>query len=385
MSARHEHYLDPVDPEEGLNSPFWETPDNSEPPDCGDFTEIRKRFDDRTWRISRLAKLALAEGFEAIGKPERARALRNCCTCFGRRKYERGSVLQVAECHDLVCPSGMISRARRHYHRLTTSISKYLDQNPGHQGLMVTLSPVKNCPSQELSSTVNKVIRVVGELMQRRPIKRAWRAWVRSLEITRNEQTLEWHVHVHLCVFVEVASYFRRNSPDFITVEHLKKMLRKQLKADYDPIVDIRRLRGVMSPLGDEGRKSLHEVLKYVLKPGTLTMIVGGRPALVGLNSHELYDPGDGKGLRPMHCVPLHAICDALKGRRLMATSKNLKADDEDLDFTDNPFESGKPRDLGRYLYTEFYAWRSFGRDGDFFLIGLSFDECATEGNAMGP
>jgi len=360
-------------------------PDDFEPPDCGDFVQLCKRFDDRSWRLSRLTKLALAEGFDTIGKPDRARALRQCCTCFSRRKYEGGSVLQVVECHDLVCPSGMISRARRHYHRLTTSISKYLDQNPGHQGLMVTLSPVRNCASHELVSTVNKVIRVVGELMQRRPIKRAWLAWVRSLEITRNEQTREWHVHVHLCVFVEAAKYFQRNSPLFITTAHLQKMLRRQLKADYDPIVDIRRLRGVMSPLGDEGRKSLNEVLKYVLKPGTLTVTVKGRPVLVGIDSFELYDPGDGKGLRPMRCVPLRAICDALKGRRLMATSKNLKADDEDLDFTDDPFEGVRLRDLGRYLYTEFYAWRSFGRDGDFFLVGLSFDECPTGGNAMGP
>lgn len=162
------------------------------------------------------------------------------------------------------------------------------------------------------------------------------------------------------------------------------KMLRKQLKADYDPMVDIRPLRGVMSPLGDEGRKSLHEVLKYVLKPGTLMMTVDGRRVLYGLTSHELYDPGDGQGLRPMRCVPLRAICDALKSRRLMATSRNLEADEE-LDFTDDPFEGVKPRDIGRYLYTEFYAWRSFGRDGDYFLVGLSFDESTGGGNAMGP
>jgi hypothetical protein len=213
---------------------------------------------------------------------------------------------------------------------------------------------------------------------------------VRSLELTRNPETREWHVHVHEIWFVDRAEYFKRNSPLFITTAKLSAMWRKQLKVDYDPVVDIRPLRGVTSPLGTEGRKSLCEVLKYVLKPGTLVTERNGQPMLIGADELELYDAYDGQGLRLMDCVPLRAVCDALKSRRLIACSRNLQADKE-LDFTDDPDADAKASmaehvaSLGRYLCTEEYLWQEHGRIVGYFLIGRSFDERAIGVFAMPP
>jgi len=366
-------------------SDWFELPADSDLPDAGKRLDAEKRSE------MQREKVMIAEGLKRIGKPERATAIQHCCKRIFVHRYERGRVFEApAECRDLVCPTAARAKARRHLHTMTAAIENYLDQNPGMQGVMVTLT-LKNCTSAKLPATVNKVIRAAGELMQRRAIKRAWLAWVRSLELTRNPDTDEWHVHAHLCVFVEREKYFRRGSPLFITVQMLRAMWRKQLKADYDPVVDIRPMRGVTSPLGDEGRKSLCEILKYVLKPGTLVVKRFGRPVLVGADTLELYDPGDGQGPRWMDCVPLRAVCDALRGRRLIACSRNLQADTDDLDFTDDPDADAKLamaehiEGLGRFLCTEIYLWQKRGRRSDYFLIARSFDEPGKGGFAMPP
>ena len=356
---------------------FWSRVPADEAPD---YAEVYEPAGKRDYRALQLQKMAIAEGFRCLGDEKRANALCNCGHTLRVQEYEHGrTYIIVNECGDLVCPTHEIARARRHFASLTRRIERYLSENPGQRGLMVTLT-MKNCPSHELRSAVGKLIKACGELMGRKAVREAVHAWVRVIELTRNAQTGEWHVHAH-CLWFVGAVYFRTNSPTYITQEKLRILWRRQLKADYDPIVDIRPLRGVRSPLGPEGRKSLAEILKYVLKPGSLVRRRGDHYELVGANTFELYDAGDGEGLRPMTCVPLRAVTDALRSRRLVATSSALQGDD--LDFGDDL--QGETADLGRYICTRVYVWRLRGRTGHYFLADTVFDEPVAGRPAMGP
>lgn len=371
--------------EESTAHDWWQAPDEApdfgDLPDAGRVLEVRGK-DDR--RASRLQKQALAEGLRAIGYPKRALALDRCCTAWIVHRFERGrKVVGVTECGDLVCPDAMRKRSRRLTASVCDSIEGFCEQTPGLQGLMVTLT-VRNCPSHELQATVGRVIRAYGELMQRVAVKRACHAWVRSVELTRNAQTREWHVHVHAVWFVERAAYFKRNSPIFITVPKLRDLWQKQMRLDYVPVVDMRPLRGVQSPLREEGRASLREILKYVLKPGCLVTSRDGLPVLVGADETELYSDGDGEPLRPMRCVPLRAVLIALKSRRLVATSRNLQGDVA-ADSNEPEIALALNANLGRYLCTEFYVWKPRGRSGNFHLVGRSFAEPDRRGCPMGP
>lgn len=371
-------------PGEWWSMPPDEAPDFGDLPDAGRPLEARGKED---WRAYQLQKEVLARGLDEIGYPRRALALRRCCNSLVVHRFEHGRVVVAkAECRDLVCPTGMRARSRRLATSACDSIESFCKHKPGLQGLMVTLT-VRNCPSQELQATVGRVIRAYGELMQRVAVKRACHAWVRSVELTRNAETREWHVHVHAVWFVERAAYFKRNSPIFIIVPKLSKLWQKQLRLDYMPVVDMRPLRGVQSPFGDEGRASLREILKYVLKPGSLVEMRDGVPVLVGADETELYSDGDGEPPRPMRCVPLRAVCAALKSRRLVATSRNLQGD-EAADYSKDPAFTAPALNakLGRYLCTEFYAWRVMpGRSGNFHLVGRTFAEPDRRGCPMGP
>jgi hypothetical protein len=100
---------------------------------------------------------------------------------------------------------------------------------------------------------------------------------------------------------------------------------------------------------------------------------------MVGAGHQELYDIGDGRGLQPHYHVPLRAVLDATKNRRMLSMSQNLGADDDvpELEFGEypedvEPEETRGPRDLGRFICTEIYVWRVRGFDADYFLVGRS-------------
>lgn len=367
----------------------YRLPDD-EAPNFGDEPGAGKRLRKigrQDWRAWQLQKEVLARGYEAIGEPERALSLRNCCHRLVVHRYENATVVVGrAECRDLLCPSGMRARSRALQKRAVTAIENFCGTKPGVQGLFITFT-IKNCLPHELKETIGRLIRAFSKLMLRARVKRAVRAWLRSIEVSRNADTGEFHAHIHAVWFVDRATYFRRNSTDFIAQPELRALWRKTMCLDYDPVVDIRPLRGVLSPLDERGRKSLREVIKYALKPGTLIENRGGRPVLLGAESLELFDAGDGEGLRLMKHVPMRAVFEALRTRRLFAMSRNLVAAEiEDIDFNDDPESGNGPREAwGALICIEHYVWKVRGRVGDYFLVRREFEAARQAGSRYGP
>jgi plasmid rolling circle replication initiator protein Rep len=329
----------------------------------------------------------LADALEDIGEVEATKAMRTCGCLIIRDRYERGTVFRAFnECNFLFCPTANIRRAAKQVNSKGPALERFLTKRPGTRPVFVTLTQ-EATPSYDLWVAVNQILIAFGKLMRRAAIKRAFLAWLRSLEVTRNPHTGFWMVHLH-CIFIVGPDYFEGGSKAYLTYAKLRQLWKACLRANYDPQVDIRALKGNFAPLDVKGRKSLQEVLKYCFKPGSLIYTkANGKPAIIGSRTRELFDPKDGKGLRWMTNVPLRALILALKDRRLVETSGNLKGNLE-LDFTDDPDGEAKAveAELGEFVCREFYAWREYRGHGDFFLVGRSFERPKQGGgSAMGP
>jgi plasmid rolling circle replication initiator protein Rep len=358
---------------------YWGTPD------------IGKPLRQQRWRLLKAANMAVGEGLREIDQEQRANAVLNCGHVFTIHHFEKASVAapQMRECGDQACLLGQMRRARKLYGRYHPIIASFLEKNSTLQAIFVTLTD-KTCPAHAFTEQVNGMLKDSARLKRLKAIKSVVKAWIGSLEITVNHETWEFHVHRHEIWFVD-RSYFRAGNPDFITQAQLKAAWRQTRRISYDPVVDIRVLRGVSYPLGDEGKKSLSEVLKYVFAPNSLVKFIDGRAVLVGAKDYLPYDPGDGKGLRPMKNVPLRALSDGLRNRRLISCSKNLQSldleADADLDFGDElDNRADRYAGLGAYLCTETYVWRSLpGRMGNYFLVARTFDDPSNGRSAMPP
>jgi plasmid rolling circle replication initiator protein Rep len=62
----------------------------------------------------------------------------------------------------------------------------------------------------------------------------------RTLEITHNEKTNHYHPHFHIIGAVK-KHYFK--SPDYINQRQLSNMWKEAYRCDYDPVVDIRKVK----------------------------------------------------------------------------------------------------------------------------------------------
>lgn len=341
----------------------------------------------RDYSRMQLEKYALADSLAAAGRADIANQLRNCCTKLFVDRYSKGTrVRGPNECKHPLCPTAQLARSRRLYATISKSLESFLEKNDDMQGLLLTLTE-QSCPAHELRYRVGEQLRGFARMVTFARVKRAVKAYVRVVEFTRNAITGLWHCHIHACIFVSRSEYFRRGSKIYNDHAAWGKLWGKALRVGYTPVVDVRKLKGVQSPLSDEGRDSLRELIKYQLKPGSLVYWQNGRPFAVGRQTPELYRTKDNSALRPMLDVPVMAFCNAIKGRRLVATSRNLQGDD-DLDFTDDPRGEVEAADLGAFICTETYQWHTRGRDAGFYLVDRSFDDPATLrrwGAAMGP
>ncbi len=350
------------------------------------------KFSGRNYRRLHQEKLAVADSVRAAGREDTATLLNNCCTSLIVDRYERGiRVRGLNECKHPLCPTAQLAKQRRTYKRVTRALERYLRRKPDLVGIFLTTT-LQSCPSHELRYRTGELIEACSRLMTYARVKRAVVAYVRTIEFTRNAITQLWHPHAHFLLLVP-RSYFAKGSKLYI--DQKKKqwtaLFKKAGRLTYEPIVDVRAAKGLTSPLSESGHKTLRELVKYQIKPGSLVYWDKGEAHAVGRQKPELYRKTKGGPLELMFDVPVMAFADAVKGRHLVALSRNLEAED-DLDFTDDPREAELEQtteDLGRFICSEFYDWCGDARHGDFFLVGRSFDEPGQpkrrEGFAMGP
>jgi plasmid rolling circle replication initiator protein Rep len=135
------------------------------------------------------------------------------------------------------------------------AVVDYLNKGGSFKYALLTLT-VENCTGAELRSTLDMMMHGINLLFQRTDVKKAVKGWYRGLEITRNADTGLFHPHVHLLLCVP-KSY--ATSRYYISQKKWAQLWRDCCKMEYDPIVDIRFLKGDM-------RKGFAEVAKYAAK-----------------------------------------------------------------------------------------------------------------------
>lgn len=147
---------------------------------------------------------------------------------------------------------------------------------PTYKFLFLTLT-VENCEVNKLRETIDWM-RTSWRKMEKRKRFPA-RGWIRSVEVTKSKNGLA-HPHFH-CILIVPSNYF--TTKDYVTHDKWKKLWQKSLKVDYEPRVDIRKVkllnsrqRKIEERLGRELIENdivfygLMECLKYSVKESDL-------------------------------------------------------------------------------------------------------------------
>lgn len=235
---------------------------------------------ERPWRKYKMANELLSVAYETIN-PSKAERLRWCCkTIDADVRKDTGELVRIvgfSSCRVRLCPLCSWRRSLKNFWN-TLSIVKWLQANENRQEvgrfsyIFITLT-IKNCRGDTLSGTIDDLFAAVKRLYERKEIKKAWLGMVRNLEVTHNIDIKSkdydtFHPHFHMIVAVR-PSYF--TSRDYISQKRLQSLWKECLRVDYEPVVDVRRVKGKSSPEGEtaggfDAAGAVAECSKYAAK-----------------------------------------------------------------------------------------------------------------------
>ncbi|CYW38782.1 plasmid rolling circle replication initiator protein [Streptococcus suis] len=145
-------------------------------------------------------------------------------------------------------------------------VNEAMKQVPKGRFLFLTLT-VKNVEGENLSSTLSSLTQAFNRLFKYKKVQSNLLGYLRSIEVTYNEDRKDYHPHIHVLLFVR-PNYFSGRGDNYISQEEWAELWAKSLKVDYVPMVDIRAVK-------DQG-KGLHgailETAKYPMKPFELSI-----------------------------------------------------------------------------------------------------------------
>lgn len=120
---------------------------------------------------------------------------------------------------------------------------------------------VKNVEGEALNSTISQLTKSFDRLFRRAKVKKNLLGYLRSVEVTHNEDDNSYHPHIHVLMMVK-SSYFK-GKENYITQKEWGDMWSQSLKVDYVPMIDIRTVKETGKGL----RGAVLETAKYPTKP----------------------------------------------------------------------------------------------------------------------
>lgn len=206
-------------------------------------------------------------------------------------------------CRDRLCPMCQWRKSLVTFQQISRAMN-YIEENEKKFGvvrpLFLTLT-VKNCEAEKLSDTLDQMSSAWEKFLRKLNHHKDIKGIYRAFEITINEETDEYHPHIHALLLV-TPEYFRDG---YLKTVDFVAMWRKALGIDYDPIVYIEKL-------DNKNPKSFAEVAKYTVKPGEWL--------------------SDDKDKTDHH---IETLRNALRGRRLISFTGILKQARHELKMQD--------------------------------------------------
>lgn len=213
---------------------------------------------ERPWREKKMANQLLALAYDKVNERKASR-LRECGTflAFNLREDGTKELTHMSSCRVRLCPLCAWRRSLK-VHAHTVQI---LDAMQGEYAYVFLTLTVRNCAGNQLASELDKLMAAWQRLTQRKAFRVAVKGWYRGLEVTHNVNPLSasydtFHPHFH-CLLAVNKHYFK--GENYLKKSDWAQLWQRALRVDYEPVVDVRRVKGTTSA-------AVAEAAKYTVK-----------------------------------------------------------------------------------------------------------------------
>ncbi|MFZ4892807.1 protein rep, partial [Enterococcus lactis] len=228
------------------------------------FKDVTENGKVRPWRERKIENVRYAE-YLSILEFKRAHDIKNCGETLRFRKI--GNHLKLYQtwfCHKRLCPLCNWRKSMKNSSQLKQIIAETVAREPKGRFLFLTLT-VKNVnTSEELKTSLRQLTKAFGKLSRYKKVAKNLLGYLRSTEITVNEQDMSYNQHLHVLLFVK-SSYFK-NSNNYLAQAEWAKLWQKALKVDYEPVVHVQAVKANKRKGTDSLQASAEETAKYEVK-----------------------------------------------------------------------------------------------------------------------
>ena len=221
------------------------------------------RGKERDWRGRKILSLKLADIFKELQyKKTFVERVISCGDTLQFIQNQDGTLklYQAYFCKNKLCPMCNWRRSMKYSYQTSRIVDEAIKQESKGRFLFLTLT-VKNVEGQALNSTISQLTKSFDRLFKRAKVQRNLLGYLRSVEVTHNENDKTYHPHIHVLMMVR-PSYFQ-SKKDYITQKEWSDMWSQSLKVDYVPMIDIRTVKETGKGL----RGAVLETAKYPTKP----------------------------------------------------------------------------------------------------------------------
>lgn len=227
---------------------------------------------DKPWDVHGSERDLVRDAYEFQGYLSYAQKMSECSQWldFVVKSSDRQAImfkLQSARfCRLRYCPICQWRRSLKWRARFFEVLPKILEDYPEIKFIFLTLT-IKNCELEQLRATVGEMNKAWNKLVKRKQFPAL--GWLKSLEVTKSKDFTA-HPHFH-CLLAVPSNYFS-SSDLYISQPLWRQLWRKSLKIDYNPVVNVKRVRPKPGNQNQSGLlAAVCETLKYSTKPGDLT------------------------------------------------------------------------------------------------------------------
>ena len=218
---------------------------------------------ERDWRGRKILSLKLADIFKELQyKKTFVERVVSCGDTLRFIQNQDGNLklYQAYFCKNKLCPMCNWRRSMKYSYQTSRIVDEAIKQSPKGRFLFLTLT-VKNVEGKALNSTISQLTKSFDRLFKRAKVQKNLLGYLRSVEVTHNENDKTYHPHIHVLMMVR-PSYFQ-SKKDYITQKEWSDMWSQSLKVDYVPMIDIRTVKETGKGL----RGAVLETAKYPTKP----------------------------------------------------------------------------------------------------------------------
>lgn len=212
------------------------------------------------FRLKKLQNEKIARLYDKLGKKEKAAYLRNCSShptfSYNKKTGERKLVGNFF-CRQRMCPLCSWQKSRQTFGNIFKIINT--DKFKELEFIFITLT-IKNCSADDLQKNLDMMFQGWRKMTASKKafFRKPFEGCFRALEVTYNKKNKSYHPHFHVLVAVK-KEYFSKENKDYISQEKLILQWKKVCDLDYEPNVDVRKVK-------NKEQKAVAEVAKYTVK-----------------------------------------------------------------------------------------------------------------------